>query len=72
MHETLKMLFELIFDKNSKVEKIETVTDLCNAAWDITKVARIFAAMNDSRGDFSTADILKIANEAYQEVCGNE
>jgi len=71
MHEILKMLFESIFNKSSGVEKIKTIEDLCNAVWDSSKIARIFAAMNDSRGDFSTADILEIADEAYQEVCVN-
>ncbi len=73
MEKILKMLFEPMFYENSSVEKIETVTDLCNAVWDSIKVARIFAAMNDMNDEYyDTAKILAIANEAYQEVCGNE
>lgn len=69
MEEILKMLFEAILNKNNKVENIETVQDLCDAAWDGNKVVRIFAANNDDRDGFSTEEILSIANKAYQEVC---
>ncbi len=71
MREILKMLFESIFNKGSNVEKIKTIEDLCNAVWDSSKVARVFAAMHDSGDDLGTVDILKIADEAYQEVRAN-
>lgn len=74
MDEILKMLFESMFNQNSPVERIETVKDLCNAVWDSSKVACVFAAINgggEYRDHYRTAMILKIADEAYQEVRTN-
>ena len=68
MNEILKMLFKEILFKFDGIEKIETVKDLCTATLCSDKIACIFAASNDS-GSISTAEILNIANEAYQEVC---
>ncbi len=68
MNEILKMLFKEILFKSSNIEKIETVEDLCTVTLNDSKIVHIFAASNDS-GSISTAEILSIANEAYQEVC---
>ena len=68
MNDILKMLFKEILFKSSNIEKIETVEDLCTVTLNDSKIVRIFAASNDS-GSISTAEILSIANEAYQEVC---
>ena len=71
MEEILKLLLQEILSKDDRVEKIETVKELCDAAWDRERLIRIFAANNDDRDGFSTEEILEIANEAYQEVCAN-
>ena len=71
MEEILKMLLQEILSKDDRVEKIETVNELCDAAWDRERLIRIFAANNDDHDGFSTEEILEIANEAYQEVCAN-
>ena len=69
MNEILKMLFKEILLKSSNIEKIETVEDLCTVTLNDRKIVRIFAANNDAKYGFTTAQILSIANEAYQEVC---
>lgn len=68
MKNVLKILFEQFLRKNENIKKIETIEDLCEAVWDSKNIARIFAATNDD-GNFSTAEILSIADEVYQEVC---
>ena len=69
MNEILKMLFVEVLSKDSNVEEIKTVRDLCDVAWSQKKIVRIFAAINDANTGFTTTQILNIANEAYQEVC---
>ena len=69
MNEILKMLFKEILFKFDEIEKIETVKDLCTVTLGSDKIVRIFAVNNDAKDGFSTAQILSIANEAYQEVC---
>ena len=69
MNEILKMLFKEILFKFDGIEKIEIVKDLCTATFNSYKIAYIFAANNNAKDGFSTAQILSIANEAYQEVC---
>lgn len=72
MEKILKMLFLGSLFKNREVSEIKSIGDLCKAAFGAEKVTEIFAAMNDDKNGLSTEEILKIANEAYQEVCGNE
>ena len=70
MDEILKMLFEVILERSSELKEINTISDLCEAVWDKGKLVKIFAANNDDQDGFSTEEILKIANAAYQEVKG--
>lgn len=72
MKKILKMLFKAIMRKYSDIKSIETLEDLCKAVWNASDIACIFAAMNDDQDGFSTEKILKIADEAYQEVLDNE
>ncbi len=73
MEKILKMLFFELLYKDSEVSEIKSIDDLCKAVISTNKVVEIFAAMNDMNDEYyDTAKILKIADEAYQEVRGNE
>lgn len=64
----LKMLFLQLMHKSDTVQDIENIGDLCEVSYCKDKIIEIFAVMNDDQDGFSTAEILSIANEAYQEV----
>jgi len=72
MDKILKILFAELLYKNREVSEIKSIGDLCKAAFGAEKIVKIFAAVIDGQNGISTEEILKIANEAYQEVCGNE
>lgn len=57
-------------ERSNELKEINTISDLCEAVWDKGKLVKIFAANNDDQDGFSTEEILKIANTAYQEVKG--
>lgn len=68
----LRMLLHEMFYSDSDVSEIRTVDDLCDAFVRERDVAKLFAAMNDDNDGYSTDEILKIANEVYQEEKNND
>lgn len=70
MYEILKILFREIVRRQEDVKEVKTVPDLCRVSWNPSKVAEVFAALNDG-AEMDTKEILAIANDAYQEVCAN-
>lgn len=68
MSKILKMLFMRILYKNQEIQEIKTIKDLHSVCWDSALITEIFAAVIEEDVNFSTNDILEIANEAYQEV----
>lgn len=69
MDEILKMLFNELMHKEESIEAIKSMSELCTVVWSAEKIVEIFAAINDDENIvYNTADILAIADEAYQEV----
>lgn len=68
MSRILKMLFMEIMHKNPEIQEVKTIKDLHSVCWESAKVTEIFAVVIKEDVNFSTDDILEIANEAYQEV----
>mgnify|MGYP001096000797 CR=1 FL=1 len=72
MDAVLRMLLQKMFYTTANLKEIKTVDDLCAIAICMEDVVKIFAAMNDDNDGYSTAEILKIANEVYQEGKNND
>ena len=71
MDEILKMLFQSILFKREEIAEIKDTDNLYDTTTSPKQIIKIFAIMNDTQSNFSTEMLLKIANEAYQEVCAN-
>lgn len=67
MKTLLKMLFKEMMFKQDAVRHINTIADLRRAVIAQEKLIELFAMLNDE-ADFSTEEILYIAELAYQEV----
>ena len=72
MSKILKMLFMRILHKSQEIQEIKTIKDLHFVCWDSALITEIFVAVIKEDANFSTDDILEIANEAYQEVQVND
>ena len=68
MSKILKMLFMRILHKTQEIQEIKTIKDLHFVCWDSALITEIFVVVIKEDANFSIDDILKIANEAYQEV----
>lgn len=69
MDKMLKILFKEIMHKEESIKAIKSMSELCTVVWSTEKLVEIFAAINDDENIvYHTADILAVADEAYQEV----
>ena len=71
MNELLKLFLKKLMISREGLTSIATVQDLCDAVAYTDDLVKMLFGMNDDRDGFDTAEILLIANEAYQEVLAN-
>lgn len=71
MNELLKLFLKRLMISREGLTDIATVQDLCDAVAYTDDLVKMLCAMNDDRDGFDTAEIIVIANQAYQEVLAN-
>lgn len=71
MNELLKLFLKRLMISREGLTSIATVQDLCDAVAYTDDLVKMLFGMNDDRDGFDTAEILVIANQAYQEVLEN-
>lgn len=71
MNELLKLFLRRLMMKQEGLTCIATAQDLCDAVVYTDDLVKMLLGMNDDCDGFDTAEILLIADEAYQEVLAN-